>query len=195
MGNSVGRVYSIGEGVSPVSGDRSSPSSSSARAGKVTDAPGCPIDHSSSSKPSSSAPSSSSSTSASAATCPIDHGGASAAAAAAAPAPPRSRGTVYNVYSQPIDPSNQMPATAAQAPSPGQTKPLSTNRVQATIQKGGTDGTWTYPSPQMFWNALVRKGKADGVSEDDMDSVVSIHNEMNERAWAGLLTWEALHAG
>jgi cytochrome c heme-lyase len=48
----------------------------------------------------------------------------------------------------------------------------------------------------MFWNALVRKNKADGVKEDDMNMVVSIHNEMNERAWRQLLQWEhGLHRG
>lgn len=57
---------------------------------------------------------------------------------------------VYNVYSQPIDPLNQMPSTANQQPAPNQKSPLSVDRVQSTIPKGGTDdGTWMYPSPQM----------------------------------------------
>lgn len=41
----------------------------------------------------------------------------------------------------------------------------------------------------------VRKNKADNVDEEDMDVVVKIHNEMNERAWRKLLEWESLHAG
>jgi hypothetical protein len=73
---------------------------------------------------------------------------------------------VYNVYAQPIDPTNQMPANPNQQPAPGQDVPLSTSRVPSHIPKGGTEGeTWTYPSPQMFWNALVRKGKAEGANE------------------------------
>ena len=73
---------------------------------------------------------------------------------------------------------------------------LSTDRVASSIRKGGTaEGTtWLYPSPQMFWNALVRKQKAENVGEVDMPVVVSIHNEMNERAWKLLLGWEAAHA-
>ena len=147
----------------------------------------CPVDHGS--PPSPALPVAAPASGA----CPIDHskGGPPAGAGGAV----RARGTAYNVYAQPLDPSNQMPAVAAQAPSPGQRLPLSTTRVQASIRKGGTEGTWTYPSPQMFWNALVRKGKADGVDETDMDSVVSIHNEMNERAWAQLVRWEGLHVG
>ena len=99
------------------------------------------------------------------------------------------------MYAQPIDPTNQMPATANQQQAPGQTQPLSVSRVQSTIPKGGTDSTWQYPSPQMFWNSLVRKGKVDDATEGDMDTVVSIHNEMNERTWRQLMEWEALHAG
>ena len=59
---------------------------------------------------------------------------------------------VYNVYGEKLDPTNLMPATAQQLPSPGQDKPLSTNRVVSGIAKGGTDSTWVYPSPQMFYN-------------------------------------------
>ena len=34
-----------------------------------------------------------------------------------------------------------------------------------------------------FWNALVRKGKTDGASEEDMDTVIAVHNNMNETTW------------
>jgi hypothetical protein len=101
---------------------------------------------------------------------------------------------VYNVYAQPIDPANQMPSTANQLPAQGQEVPLSTERVKSAIPKGGTDAdTWLYPSPQMFWNALVRKGKVEGAKEDDMDVVVAIHNNMNENTWRAVLAWEELH--
>lgn len=71
---------------------------------------------------------------------------------------------VYNVYSQKIDPTNQMPAVANQTPlSPKQEIPLSIDRTPSSIPKGGTtNDTWLYPSPQMFYNALVRKNKVDG---------------------------------
>lgn len=55
---------------------------------------------------------------------------------------------VYNVYSQEIDPSNMMPANPHQKPHHEQAYKLSTERVPSAIPKGGTDGTWTYPSPQ-----------------------------------------------
>lgn len=92
---------------------------------------------------------------------------------AAAPAQQR---TVYNVYNQPIDARNNMPATANQLPWPGQRAALSTARAVSNIPKGGTDSSWVFPSPQMFYNALMRKGKGDDVTEEDMESVVSVHN-------------------
>jgi len=101
--------------------------------------------------------------------------------------------SVYNVYSTKIDPTNQMPENPNQKPAPNQQAPLSVNRVNSTIPKGGTDTeTWTYPSPQMFWNALVRKGKTEGASEEDMDTVIAIHNNMNENTWRQVMEWEKI---
>ena len=47
----------------------------------------------------------------------------------------------------------------SQEPAPGQPYPLSTARERSTIPKaGGNEGeTWTYPSEQMFFNAMLRK--------------------------------------
>lgn len=86
-----------------------------------------------------------------------------------------------------------MPFNANQLPAPGQKKPLSVDRVTSGIPKGGTDGTWTYPSQQMFYNALKRKGKGDDVKEDDMKSIIAVHNNMNERSWMALMEWEKMH--
>eukprot|EP01097_Dermamoeba_algensis_P009591 TRINITY_DN6801_c0_g1_i1.p1 TRINITY_DN6801_c0_g1~~TRINITY_DN6801_c0_g1_i1.p1 ORF type:complete len:301 (-),score=82.53 TRINITY_DN6801_c0_g1_i1:72-932(-) len=96
----------------------------------------------------------------------------------------------YNVYAQKVDPKNFMP-TLNQEPAPGQRIPLSTDRMQSTIPKGGADTTWVYPSPQMFYNALRRKGKLDGdVKEEDLDLVVAIHNQNNEVTWNEVKKWE-----
>ena len=93
-----------------------------------------------------------------------------------------------------IDPRNNMPTTARQHMAPGQRNVIPTERQKSTIPKSGTGGaTWVYPSPQMFYNSLVRKGKADDCTEDDMASVVSVHNSMNEDTWRRVLTWERLH--
>ena len=101
----------------------------------------------------------------------------------------------YDVYGREIDPANKMPFNPNQSPHPDQQKAISTDRVQSSIGKGNTDGqTWLYPSPQMFYNALKRKGKGQDVEETSMESVVAIHNNMNERTWRRVLEWERANA-
>lgn len=134
--------------------------------------------------------------------------GASTGTDSSCPIPERYRGNaVYNVYNQRIDgggnaapsselnASNNMPKNAAQRPWEGQVGPLSTDRIMSSIPKGGTDGAWQYPSPQMFFNALMRKGKGEGVAEDLMGHVVTAHNSMNEATWHRVAEWERLHKG
>ena len=107
-----------------------------------------------------------------------------------------SNRTQYNVYAQPLNPNNNMPSQPNQLPAASQTEPLSTERVASTIPKGGSDNaTWTYPSPQMFFNALERKHKLDGTSEQDMESVVAVHNQMNEVTWKQVVEWERVIRG
>ncbi|XP_018335851.1 cytochrome c-type heme lyase-like isoform X2 [Agrilus planipennis] len=85
--------------------------------------------------------------------------------------------------------------------SPGQPFPLSTERQLSSIPKAivkkGETPYWEYPSAQMFWNAMLRKGwrwKQDDLKPADMESIIKIHNMNNERAWQEILTWErALH--
>ena len=102
-----------------------------------------------------------------------------------------SKGKVYNVRGEEIDPSNRMPFNPNQERHPDQKLELSTDRVKSSIPKGGTDGeTWTYPSPQMFYNALKRKGKGGDADESEMATVIAVHNNMNERTWATLMEWE-----
>lgn len=146
-----------------------------------------------------------------AADCPVisrnGSAGASASANSSCPIPERYRGkAVYNVYNQRIDGDgavqqsetelnalNNMPRDAAQQPWEGQEGPLSTDRAMSSIPKGGTEGAWQYPSPQMFFNALMRKGKGEGVTEGLMGHVVSAHNTMNEATWERVAEWERLH--
>ena len=55
-------------------------------------------------------------------------------------------------------------------------------------QEGGSSHVWQYPSEQMFFNAMKRKGW--DAKEEDMHSVVAIHNSVNERAWQQVLQYE-----
>lgn len=99
-----------------------------------------------------------------------------------------------------INPSNMMPAPNQQ-PAVGQPFPLSTARVTSTIPKAGGENknkNWEYPSEQMFWNAMLRKGwkwEDDAIKQKDMTDIIRIHNTNNEEAWQEVLKWEALHYG
>ena len=48
-----------------------------------------------------------------------------------------------------------MPREPNQQPFPGQRRVISTQRKTSSIPKGGTDSTWLYPSPQMFYNGAL----------------------------------------
>jgi cytochrome c heme-lyase len=52
---------------------------------------------------------------------------------------------------------------------------------------------WVYPSEQMFYNAMKRKGWQP--EEDDMRAIVAIHNTVNERAWAEVRPWNGVRCG
>lgn len=56
------------------------------------------------------------------------------------------------------------PLVSVQMPPPNQTQApdqpfsLSVSREESTIPRHGTEKNWVYPSEQMFWNAMLRKG-------------------------------------
>uniref|UniRef100_A0A3B5BB33 Holocytochrome c-type synthase n=1 Tax=Stegastes partitus TaxID=144197 RepID=A0A3B5BB33_9TELE len=95
-----------------------------------------------------------------------------------------------------IDPANMMPPPN-QTPSPDQPFALSLSREESTIPRHGAEKNWVYPSEQMFWNAMLRKGwrwRDDDLAAQDMTNIIHIHNRNNEQAWQEILKWEALHA-
>lgn len=89
-----------------------------------------------------------------------------------------------------LNPLTNMPELSIQK-QPGQTIDLPTERTSSTIPRGDSPdaGVWEYPSPQQMFNAMVRKGKGD-VPEDAVESMVNIHNFLNEGAWEEIKEWE-----
>ncbi|KAG8760158.1 holocytochrome c synthase [Serendipita sp. 396] len=86
-----------------------------------------------------------------------------------------------------VDPRNQMPTLQQHPISMNQAASLSTERVSSTIPRDDSS-TWDYPSPQQFYNALVRKGWE--TPEEHIESMVDIHNFLNEKAWEEVVKWE-----
>ncbi|XP_033115153.1 cytochrome c-type heme lyase-like [Anneissia japonica] len=125
--------------------------------------------------------------------CPMDQ---SSQASYVSECPMSRSKTMVSQQDDDIDLRNRMPPPN-QRPAPDQPFPLDTNRQHSTIPKAGTDGeTWVYPSQQMFWNAMLRKGwrwKEEDILQEDMARIIQIHNYNNEQAWQEVLKWEALH--
>jgi len=111
--------------------------------------------------------------------CPVDH---SAMKKKAATAPAECP-----VKHEEVNPRNQMPNLPQHSISTNQEASLSTERVSSSIPRD-EQSTWDYPSPQQFYNALVRKGWE--TPEESIDTMVDIHNFLNEQAWGEVLKWE-----
>jgi cytochrome c heme-lyase len=82
----------------------------------------------------------------------------------------------------------------SQERAPNQSVALPTEREPSTIPKGTGDGNWEYPSPQQMYNALLRKGYTD-TDASAVESMVSVHNFLNEGAWAEIVEWERRFSG
>lgn len=88
-----------------------------------------------------------------------------------------------------LNPLNYMFSDLSQAPAPTQTVALPTSRDESSIPRGTGDGNWEYPSPQQMYNALLRKGYTD-TDPTAVESMVAVHNFLNEGAWAEIVDWE-----
>jgi cytochrome c heme-lyase len=116
--------------------------------------------------------------------------------------------------SERINPLNQMPESLSQSPHSSQRSALPNERTLSSIPRSldpsvgggakgeaaagscphaGEDDKWVYPSPQQFHNALLRKGK--GAPEEHVETMVQIHNFLNERAWDEVRKWEDRRTG
>jgi cytochrome c heme-lyase len=149
-----------------------------------------------------------------AAACPVDHKTREAWLKQAKKAQPPA-----NIPVSPSSPlqaescdSSQIDQNPAQAPAPSKLNILSraglgTEREVSTIPRAvenapterpannerdtGADkktGNWIYPSEEMFFNAMKRKSY--NPNEADMQTIVPIHNAVNERAWKEIKEWE-----
>lgn len=93
-----------------------------------------------------------------------------------------------------LNPLNNMPELSSQR-AEGQTLHLPTERTLSTIPRGTTkeEGVWEYPSPQQMFNAMLRKSPSAEIPEDAVESMVDVHNFLNEGAWDEILKWEEPH--
>ena len=98
-----------------------------------------------------------------------------------------------------MNPLNYIPKSiSATEKHPEQEMQLTTERSISTIPKGNENSKWEYPSAQQMYNAMVRKGKIDSSDKEEVDemaieSMVEVHNFLNESCWYEVLDWEKQH--
>lgn len=137
--------------------------------------------------------------------CPVPHGSASIADPLTSSTPPSacpvkhtngpdSQSQSQSTFSK-LNPLNYMFRDLPQDRAPSQTIALPTSRDPSTIPRGdGSGQNWEYPSPQQMYHALLRKGY-DDTDITAVESMVGVHNFLNEGAWAEILDWERRFAG
>ncbi|CCK70240.1 holocytochrome c synthase CYC3 KNAG_0D05010 [Huiozyma naganishii CBS 8797] len=95
-----------------------------------------------------------------------------------------------------LNPFNHLPDISPTERDPAQKLALPTDRTVSTIPKGSDpEKKWEYPSPQQMYNAMIRKGKIDPntgeeIPEDAVEAMVAVHNFLNESCWNEILRWE-----
>lgn len=136
--------------------------------------------------------------------CPVDHTKLMGKSGSLpAKTPEKTSRWWFSRNNDEINPNNMMPDLTSQK-APGQKLDLPTERTLSSIPKGTSeeDGVWEYPSPQQMLNAMLRKnasteadanGQAPPVPEDAVESMVDVHNFLNEGAWDEILKWEDEH--
>ncbi|WEW59408.1 holocytochrome c synthase [Emydomyces testavorans] len=94
-----------------------------------------------------------------------------------------------------LNPLNYMFAHISQARAPDQSVDLPIERELSSIPRadGAAGGNWEYPSPQQMYNAMLRKGYTD-TPQDAVESMVAVHNFLNEGAWREIVQWERTFA-
>ncbi|GAB7363041.1 hypothetical protein MBLNU230_g3334t1 [Neophaeotheca triangularis] len=99
-------------------------------------------------------------------------------------------------YISKLNPLNYMPTSISNTrEAKEQSVSLPLEREASTIPRGDLQGaTWEYPSPQQMYNALLRKGYTDTPAEH-VESMVAVHNFLNEGAWEEIREWERRFAG
>jgi cytochrome c heme-lyase len=88
---------------------------------------------------------------------------------------------------------NYMFASISQERAENQTVDLPVDREPSSIPRGDAEGNWEYPSPQQMYNAMLRKGHTD-TPQDAVESMVAVHNFLNEGAWNEIVGWERVFA-
>lgn len=109
------------------------------------------------------------------------------------PSDPASQSPQQSSTLSKYNPLNLIPTGITNTSSEGQTQALPLEREPSSIPRSDTNANWEYPSPQQMYNAMLRKGYTD-TPIDAVESMVAVHNFLNEGAWAEIVEWEQMFA-
>ncbi|KAK3621174.1 Cytochrome c1 heme lyase [Elasticomyces elasticus] len=88
---------------------------------------------------------------------------------------------------QPLNPAEQAALPTTQKPTASHGSPPANAQSDTGYDKDS--GNWIYPSQDQFFKAMRKKGHE--AEANDMETIIPIHNAVNERAWAEIKAWEA----
>ena len=114
-----------------------------------------------------------------------------APASSSSPSAPASTSASNTSTLSRLNPLNYMFSSISQERAPNQTVDLGVDRETSSIPRGDQDGNWEYPSAQQMYNAMLRKGYTD-TPQDAVESMVAVHNFLNEGAWSEIIGWERI---
>lgn len=100
----------------------------------------------------------------------------------------RTRSTIPRTSDAPAPGSSPYDKATSTSACPVPHDQRSTMMGSSEKESSKDEFTWEYPSPQQFYNALVRKGWE--TPEEHVEMMVMVHNFLNERAWQEVLDWE-----
>jgi cytochrome c heme-lyase len=76
---------------------------------------------------------------------------------------------------------------------------LSKERETSSIPRhsppSASEPNWVYPSPDQFYRSLINKRKDTSVNPETVNTIIPIHNAVNERVWEEILKWEGVDRG
>jgi hypothetical protein len=100
---------------------------------------------------------------------------------------------------------NACAAQETKAACPYKEEPQALESESDATASVAASSNWVYPSPQMFYDAMARKGSLPAHLKDaehglqdverELDWIVTLHNIVNEQAWQEILQWEQLEDG
>ena len=105
----------------------------------------------------------------------------------------KSQGVAKNSTSVPTQDIECDSSTLPETPHYKTDVKLPEEREVSSIPRTNSHGNWVYPSQKQFYEAMIRKNWNPDAK--DMETIIPIHNSINERCWNYIKLWEKNQGG